>query len=312
MGLRQRRLGEDLASQYRGKVAHLKTSISILLINCHPLPIFRTSYIPSLVPHSSRALPCLHPRRSIAMHRCPPTTHPCPSHRRLKRPRPASSATSRPFAPLQLFLHPSHQPRSPLHPTTLPRQVPLRPLRPLLTSYLHQLPRPLATSQQQTPDEDFDEDWEEYDPKNGPFIHHMIAGSMAGFVEHAGMYPVDWAKTHLQANRHATTQQMESFFKKQPLRTMYRGVGAVFAGVVPAHSAYYSIYEVAKDRFGANRQGHHPIAAAASGAVATIAHDIVMTPLDVVKQRMQLGMYKGVLHAINVIVKTEGLSSLVM
>ena len=44
MGLRQRRLGEDLASQYRGKVAHLKTSISILLINCHPLPIFRTSY----------------------------------------------------------------------------------------------------------------------------------------------------------------------------------------------------------------------------------------------------------------------------
>ena len=126
------------------------------------------------------------------------------------------------------------------------------------------------------------------------------------------MYPVDWAKTHLQANRHASTQDMTRFFQKQTIRTMYRGVGAVFVGVVPAHSAYYSLYEIAKDKFGANRRGHHPLAAAASGAVATIAHDFVMTPLDVVKQRMQLGMYKGVLHAMTVIIKTEGLSSLLL
>ena len=50
----------------------------------------------------------------------------------------------------------------------------------------------------------------------------------------------------------------------------------------------------------------------ASGAVATVAHDLVMTPLDVVKQRMQLGMYKGVWHAVRVIIKTEGLSSLLL
>jgi solute carrier family 25 iron transporter 28/37 len=91
---------------------------------------------------------------------------------------------------------------------------------------------------------------------------------------------------------------------------MYRGVTAVFAGVVPAHSAYFSIYEVAKEKFGANKRGHHPMAAAASGAVATFSHDLVMTPLDVVKQRMQLGVYGSVSQAIRSMIKTEGVSSL--
>jgi hypothetical protein len=185
---------------------------------------------------------------------------------------------------------------------------------PLLSSNDNAITRVIATSTNDNTIErdEFDEDWEEYDPKNGPFIHHMIAGSWAGFVEHSGMYPVDWAKTHLQANRHASNTDMQRFFQKQSLRSMYRGVGAVFAGVVPAHSAYYSIYEIAKDKLGANRRGHHPLAAGASGAVATVAHDLVMTPLDVVKQRMQLGMYKGVWHAVRVIIKTEGLSSLLL
>lgn len=171
------------------------------------------------------------------------------------------------------------------------------------------IPTLLATSSDTTSIE-FDEDWEEYNPNKGTFVHHMVAGSFAGFVEHAGMYPVDWIKTHMQANRHASSQDMSRFVQKQSLRTMYRGVTAVFAGVVPAHSAYFSIYEVAKERFGANKRGHHPMAAAASGAVATISHDLVMTPLDVVKQRMQLGVYSGVLQAMKSMIKHEGISSL--
>ena len=167
-----------------------------------------------------------------------------------------------------------------------------------------------TNSKNSTQRTEFDEDWEEYNPNSGPFIHHMIAGSFSGFVEHAGMYPVDWIKTHMQANRHASAQDMSKYVQQQSIRTLYRGVTAVFAGVVPAHSAYYSIYEVAKDRFGANRRGHHPMAAAASGAVATIAHDAVMTPLDVVKQRMQLGVYQSISQALRNIIKTEGVSSL--
>jgi len=39
-----------------------------------------------------------------------------------------------------------------------------------------------------------------------------------------------------------------------------------------------------KERFGGNKEGYHPIANGAAGGIATMAHDAVVTPLDVVKQ----------------------------
>ncbi len=159
-------------------------------------------------------------------------------------------------------------------------------------------------------DEEFDDDWEEYNPSRGPFVHHMVAGSMAGFVEHAGIYPIDWVKTHMQANRFLTTVQMRSILRRTSPQGFYRGLTAVFWGCVPAHAMYFSVYEQSKEQFGANEAGHHPFAAAASGATATVFHDVVMTPLDVCKQRMQLGLYGSVGNAIRSIVHTEGVSSL--
>lgn len=50
--------------------------------------------------------------------------------------------------------------------------------------------------------------------------------------------------------------------------------------------------------------------AAACGSLAAISHDMFLTPFDVVKQRMQLGYYKNVLHCIRTIMKTEGLGAL--
>jgi len=39
-----------------------------------------------------------------------------------------------------------------------------------------------------------DEDWEEWDPSKGSFMHHMIAGSCAGVMEHVAMFPLDTYK----------------------------------------------------------------------------------------------------------------------
>lgn len=39
-----------------------------------------------------------------------------------------------------------------------------------------------------------DEDWEEWDPSKGSFVHHMIAGSAAGVMEHVAMFPLDTYK----------------------------------------------------------------------------------------------------------------------
>lgn len=81
-------------------------------------------------------------------------------------------------------------------------------------------------------------------------------------------------------------------------------------GCIPSHAAYFSVYEVMKDATGANRPGHHPIAAGLSGAVATVAHDSILTPMDVVKQRIQLGAHRSVRHCIREVVRTEGLRAL--
>ena len=47
-----------------------------------------------------------------------------------------------------------------------------------------------------------------------------------------------------------------------------------------------------------------------AGALASLAHDAVMTPLDVVKQRMQLGLYPRPFVALRSILRTEGVCAL--
>lgn len=44
--------------------------------------------------------------------------------------------------------------------------------------------------------------------------------------------------------------------------------------------------------------------------LATTLHDAVLTPMDVVKQRLQLGYYKGVVDCVRTIVREEGWAAL--
>lgn len=61
-----------------------------------------------------------------------------------------------------------------------------------------------------------------------------------------------------------------------------------------------------KDRFGVNEPGHHPAGAAVAGAAATVFHDAIMTPMDVIKQRLQLGYHKGMMDCVMTVRRTEG------
>lgn len=90
----------------------------------------------------------------------------------------------------------------------------------------------------------------------------------------------------------------------------------MFLGCIPAHAAYFSLYEQVKSMTGADQPGHHPVTmctmlfksvdlsycvkvgAAAAGALASMAHDSILTPMDVCKQRLQLGRHVGVLSCI--------------
>ena len=156
------------------------------------------------------------------------------------------------------------------------------------------------------------EDWEEWDSKNMSFMTHMVAGSAAGLAEHVSIYPVDTIRTHLQCEKCGSSSPLntlscgKNLIRREGIFRLWRGVSAMFAGCIPAHAAYFSIYESMKIFLGADKEGHHPLGAALSGASAALSHDLLMTPFDTAKQRMQLGYYRGTFHCFRTILATEG------
>lgn len=253
--------------------------------------------------------------------------------------------------------------------------------------------------------EDIDLEWEEWDG-NSPFLHHCVAGSLAGVAEHTLLYPVDTVKTHMQAYcstcpnnpanmsinnttnkavcigppstassfplNHPNTSTMapqgmfqtmrnliqhghaaghstnpflahnqnalvspkgarqtatlsspsapidavrESIQTSKGISRLWRGVQTMMTGCVPAHALYFSSYELIKrnlsvstvDPKTGNDSTHlDAFGATIAGVVATFFHDSIMTPMDTVKQRMQLGHYKSMNNAFSLILQHEG------
>lgn len=103
----------------------------------------------------------------------------------------------------------------------------------------------------------------------------------------------------------------KSLVRSEGVIRLWRGVSTMFIGCIPAHAAYFSIYEETKRRFHVGHKDKaHPLGGAFAGVSATFAHDMIMTPCDTIKQRLQLGFYKGPLHCAKKMIKTEGLRSL--
>ncbi|KAL3622742.1 hypothetical protein CASFOL_033350 [Castilleja foliolosa] len=160
--------------------------------------------------------------------------------------------------------------------------------------------------------------------ENNPQIHHdglefwqfMVSGSIAGSVEHMAMFPVDTLKTRMQAINYSSSktplltlrQSLSSIMKLEGLAGLYRGIAAMGLGAGPAHAVYFSVYESCKKFLLSSGDMNSSVAHAASGVFATVASDAVITPMDVVKQRLQLegSPYKGVCDCVRRIFWEEG------
>ncbi|XP_075079008.1 uncharacterized protein LOC107823760 isoform X2 [Nicotiana tabacum] len=145
------------------------------------------------------------------------------------------------------------------------------------------------------------------------FWQFMIAGSVAGMVEHMAMFPVDTIKTQMQAigscpiKSISIRQAFRSIVQTEGIAGLYRGIGAMALGAGPAHAVYFSVYENCKKRFSCGNP-NNSAAHAISGVFATVASDAVFTPMDMVKQRLQLSSspYKGVLDCVKRVLNEEG------
>ncbi|XP_058526005.1 mitoferrin-1 isoform X1 [Ochotona princeps] len=140
------------------------------------------------------------------------------------------------------------------------------------------------------------EDYENL-PTSASVSTHMTAGAMAGILEHSVMYPVDSVKTRMQSLNPDPKAQYTSIYGalRKIMRTEgfwrpLRGLNVMVMGAGPAHAMYFACYENMKrtlnDVF--NHQGNSHLANGIAGSMATLLHDAVMNPAEVVKQRMQM------------------------
>ncbi|XP_075994543.1 mitoferrin-2-like [Genypterus blacodes] len=146
---------------------------------------------------------------------------------------------------------------------------------------------------------------------------HMLAGAVAGVMEHCLMYPVDCVKTRMQslhpepgARYRNVMDALRQIVRTEGLWRPIRGVNVLAVGAGPAHAIYFSCYEKIKFSLSA---AIHPgtnshFANGAAGCMATVLHDAIMNPAEVVKQRMQMynSPYRGVLECIGSLLRREG------
>ncbi|CAD6993995.1 mitoferrin [Ceratitis capitata] len=144
---------------------------------------------------------------------------------------------------------------------------------------------------------------------------NMTAGAIAGVLEHCVMYPLDSVKTRMQSLSPVTSNYdisttFKNMIKKEGIMRPIRGVSAVVAGAGPAHALYFGSYEMAKELLTRVTTNNH-VNYMASGAVATLIHDAVSNPTDVIKQRMQMynSKYNSVIGCMKDVYRNEGIKA---
>ncbi|XP_076460566.1 mitoferrin-2-like isoform X2 [Babylonia areolata] len=152
-------------------------------------------------------------------------------------------------------------------------------------------------------------------PPSSTMTTHMFAGAAAGVLEHSVMYPVDCVKTRMQAlvpdpkaDYRSLMDAANKIVRYEGLRNTMRGFSAMVTGAGPAHAMYFACYEEVKKKLSGGQQGNH-LANGVAGCAATLLHDAVMNPADVVKQRMQVygSNYRTCLQCMTHVVQREGL-----
>ncbi|CAH2350456.1 mitochondrial thiamine pyrophosphate carrier 1 [[Candida] railenensis] len=145
-------------------------------------------------------------------------------------------------------------------------------------------------------------------PDDASLAAHLVAGAFAGIMEHTVMFPIDSLKTRMQMSSGPSNstslisksiiQSINKISSAEGAYSLWRGVSSVVLGAGPAHAVYFSVFEASKtllvNRFTNSKNSNkivtdenHPLIASGAGIAATTASDALMTPFDMLKQRMQ-------------------------
>ncbi|KAK2918555.1 mitoferrin-2-like [Channa argus] len=177
---------------------------------------------------------------------------------------------------------------------------------------LHRATPETSTSTSVEPESDY-----EGLPQGVATSTHMLAGSVAGIMEHCLMYPIDCVKTRMQslqpepgARYRNVMDALRQIVRTEGIWRPIRGVNVLAVGAGPAHALYFACYEKIKfslsDAIHPGANSH--FANGVAGCMATVLHDAIMNPAEVVKQRMQMfnSPYRGVLDCVGSLMRREG------
>lgn len=77
---------------------------------------------------------------------------------------------------------------------------------------------------------------------------------------------------------------MNTIYQEGKWRGFWKGASIMASGCIPAHAAYFSIYEISKSKFlpkfHDEKQEIYPYIYAMTGALTTMIHDLIITPFD--------------------------------
>ncbi|KAI8928677.1 mitochondrial carrier domain-containing protein [Entophlyctis helioformis] len=170
-------------------------------------------------------------------------------------------------------------------------------------------------------------------PDHLPVFYGLISGATAGFCQVVATNPMEIVKIQMQLATAAPAApgapaapklSAMSIVRSLGLRGLYRGTTATLCRDVPFSFVFFPMVSILKAALTpAPAPGMHPStvevpfasvfgSGIVSGAIAAAA----VTPMDVVKTRLQAGsrggakVYKGMLHCYQDIIKTEGVHAL--
>lgn len=139
-------------------------------------------------------------------------------------------------------------------------------------------------------------------------MESFLAGAASGLVVDLSLYPIDTIKTRIQSK--------EGFRASGGFSRIYKGLGAVAIGSIPGGALFFYTYDTVKDRLmklcsqGAqtiptgNECGTACVALCQIGAAMTgeTAACCVRVPVEMVKQRMQVGHHASCVTALRCII----------
>ena len=179
----------------------------------------------------------------------------------------------------------------------------------------------------------------------------LLGGALAGVTSDAIVHPIDTIRARLQVSPSSSaaksaatgtaapplyrsaTHAFGHIIKNEGFLALYRGFSIVAIGTIPGHALYFGGYELSKQflngaLFQSERDAEGNLIAPkddsimvhlASGLVADVTGALTWTPMDVIKQRLQVQMvngdsggakYKNSLQAMRVIIAEEGVRGL--